>query len=152
MAQTGDDLFDLERFVTAQTDSYPRALAELRAGRKRSHWVWYILPQIQGLGYSPMSVRYAIASLAEAKAYVAHPVLGPRLRECVATMNAHSGLSAIDILGGIDAQKFHSCVTLFAHAAASGSVFHEALTRYFDGAEDAGTLAILAGQNDGHRR
>jgi uncharacterized protein (DUF1810 family) len=106
-----DDPYDLGRFLEAQEASYQHALSELRAGQKRSHWSWYILPQVLGLGSSPLSVRFAIRSLAEAKAYLEHPVLGPRLRECVAAMNSHTGLSARQILGEIDAQKFRSCLT-----------------------------------------
>jgi uncharacterized protein (DUF1810 family) len=138
------DPFDLNRFLEAQQRSYERALSELRAGLKESHWSWYILPQVLGLGSSAMSTRYAIKSLAEAKAYLAHPVLGPRLRECVAAMNAHSGLSATQILGDVDAHKFRSCLTLFAIADASERSFAAALTKYFDGKPDPATLAILS--------
>ena len=138
------DPYDLERFVKAQEANYDEALAELRAGQKRTHWSWYVLPQIQGLGASPMSVRYAISGVEEARAYLRHPILGARLRESVATINAHKGLRAADILGAIDSQKFHSCVTLFAQVSAEGSPFHEALTRYFSGARDRNTLDKLA--------
>ena len=138
------DPFDLSRFVKAQAADYGQALAELRAGRKRTHWSWYVLPQLRGLGSSAMSVRYAISGLDEARAYLAHPVLGPRLRECVDAMNAHAGATAAAILGDIDARKFHSCVTLFAQVAEAGSPFHEALTRYFSGTRDPATLGLLA--------
>lgn len=136
---------DLERFVEAQEANYAQALAELRAGRKRSHWSWYVLPQLRGLGSSPMSMRYAIRSLAEAEAYLAHPLLGARLRACVAAMNAHTGLSASDILGAVDAQKFRSCLTLFKQVdQADTAVFTEALDKYFSGQQDEATLTLLA--------
>lgn len=143
MPRHDDDPFDLDRFVRAQAVNYADALAEMRAGRKVTHWSWYVLPQVRGLGSSAMAVRYAISGLAEAKAFLDHPVLGPRLAESVAAMNGHAGRSAASILGGIDAMKFHSCVTLFALAAGEGSVFHAALARFFDGIPDAATLAIL---------
>jgi uncharacterized protein (DUF1810 family) len=140
------DPFDLQRFVDAQEVSYLDALAELRAGKKRSHWSWYVLPQFAGLGSSAMSVRYAIRSLAEARAYLAHPVLGARLRECVAALNAHSGLSASQMLGEVDAQKLHSCLTLFARAGGAEPLFAAALDRFFSGRTDAATLALLSAQ------
>jgi uncharacterized protein (DUF1810 family) len=140
------DLFDLNRFVAAQAENYSEALAELRTGKKRTHWSWYVFPQIRGLGSSAMSVRYAIGSLAEAIAYIEHPVLGPRLRECVAALNAHQGASASAILGDIDAQKLRSCLTLFAKAVPSEGVFSAALNKYFGGNVDAATLAILTEQ------
>lgn len=145
MSKQPSDPFHLNRFVEAQEASYQQALSELRAGKKRSHWSWYILPQVRGLGSSPMSVRYAIGSLAEAKAYLEHPLLGTRLRECVAAMSMHQGVSAREVLGEIDAQKFRSCLTLFAQAG-SESVFAESLNKYFSGKPDAATLAILAGR------
>jgi len=141
-----NDPYDLNRFVEAQEASYQRALSELRAGKKQSHWSWYILPQIQGLGSSPMSTRYAIRSLEEATAYLEHPVLGARLRDCVAALNIHTGLSASEILGGIDARKFRSCLTLFSQTIGSESIFGEALNKYFFGKPDPATLAILASQ------
>ena len=144
MANRPTDPFDLERFLEAQETSYQQALSELRAGWKQTHWSWYILPQMLGLGSSPMSVRFAIRSLGEAKAYLEHPVLGSRLRECVAAINAHTGLSASQVLGETDAQKFRSCLTLFAQAAGSDSIFDEALNKYFSGKPDAATLVILA--------
>ncbi len=140
------DPFDLHRFVDAQASNYDAAISELRAGRKRTHWSWYVLPQIQGLGSSSMARRYAISGLAEARAYLAHPILGCRLRECVDAMNAHSGLSTEAILGEIDARKFHSCVTLFAEVAEPGSPFHVALATHFGGSRDAATLSVLAPQ------
>jgi uncharacterized protein (DUF1810 family) len=138
------DPYNLNRFVEAQAENYDDARAELRAGRKSTHWSWYVFPQIHGLGSSPMSVRYAIGSVAEAVAYLSHPVLGPRLRECVALMNSHRGRSANDVLGDIDAQKFKSCLTLFSRAAPSDSIFREAVNKHFSGELDARTLALLA--------
>ena len=138
------DRFDLERFVRAQAENYQEALAELRAGHKRTHWSWYVLPQIRGLGTSEMSVRYAISGTEEARAYLGHPVLGARLRECVAAINAHRSLSAVDILGPVDAQKLHSCLTLFATVSSDDSPFHLALDKYFSGRHDRATLDILA--------
>jgi len=137
------DPYDLNRFVEAQLSNYEDALAELRAGNKRSHWSWYVFPQVRGLGSSPMSVRYSINSKDEASAFLAHPVLGARLRECVSAMLAHRGLSASRILGDIDAQKFRSCLTLFAQAAPSEPLFDEALKKYFDGVPDSKTLSLL---------
>jgi uncharacterized protein (DUF1810 family) len=137
---------DLDRFVAAQSVNYDDALAELRAGAKRSHWSWYVFPQLQGLGSSPMSQRYAISGLAHARAFLGHPLLGPRLRECVAAMNAHAGRDAAAILGAVDARKFHSCLTLFAQVAPPGSPFHTGLDKYFAGSQDAATLALLARQ------
>lgn len=141
-----NDPFHLARFLEAQETSYRQALSELKAGRKQSHWSWFTLPQVLGLGSSPMSVRFAIRSLAEAKAYLEHPLLGARLRECVAAINTHPGLDAAQILGEIDARKFHSCLTLFAQADGSEPVFAEALERFFAGSPDTATLAILATQ------
>jgi uncharacterized protein (DUF1810 family) len=143
------DPHDLDRFVQAQATSYAQALAELRAGRKRSHWSWFVLPQAEGLGSSAMAARYAIRSLAEAKAYLDHPLLGPRLRECVAAMNAHRGTSARDILGDVDAMKFRSCLTLFARASPGEPLFAEALDRFYSGQPDEATLAILAREDAG---
>lgn len=143
------DPYDLDRFVDAQAQNYAEALAELRAGQKRTHWSWYVLPQIQGLGSSPMSVRFAISGSAEAKAYLSHPVLGGRLRESVAAINAHKGLSAADILGAVDAQKFHSCATLFAQVSTEGSPFHEALAKYFSSTPDRSTMNMIARQAKG---
>lgn len=147
MPATPPDPYDLQRFVEAQEGSYAQALAELLAGRKRTHWIWYILPQIEGLGTSAMSRRYAIGSLAEARAYLEHPVLGARLRECVTAVNAHEGISAVDIFGSVDAAKFRSCCTLFAEVAGTEKVFAAALNRYFAGKPDPATLAILAARH-----
>jgi uncharacterized protein (DUF1810 family) len=137
------DPFDLERFVDAQASVYARALNELRAGRKESHWMWFIFPQIAGLGASAMAQRYAISSLNEAAAYLRHPVLGPRLMECANVMLETQGRTAREILGPIDEMKFRSSMTLFAWAAPGESLFAECLTKYFGGEADPATLAKL---------
>ena len=137
------DPFNLDRFLKAQQHDYERALAELRAGRKETHWIWYVLPQLRGLGLSSMANFYGIASRQEAEAYLAHPVLGARLKECVSAINALEGRSAVDVLGLIDAAKFRSCVTLFAAVQPEEPVFQEALRKYFVGAPDRKTLALL---------
>jgi uncharacterized protein (DUF1810 family) len=131
---------DLQRFVDAQNPIYERVLDELRAGRKTSHWMWFIFPQIAGLGSSPASVKYSLAGLDEARAYLDHPVLGARLRECTQLVADHSGLSAFDIFGGIDALKLHSSMTLFAHADPEDPLFKTVLDRYFDAQADPNTL------------
>lgn len=138
------DPYDLGRYVAAQDTggTYDRALAELRAGRKTTHWMWFVFPQIAGLGASPMAVRYAVGSVAEARAYLAHPVLGPRLTACVAAMNGHQGKSAREILGSPDDMKFRSCLTLFI-AAGGGEAFEAALAKYYGGEADPATLARL---------
>lgn len=132
------DTFDLSHFVEAQSGSYGTALAEIRAGAKRSHWMWYIFPQLAGLGHSAMAERFAIESLAMAKAYLAHPVLGARLRECV---EALTGASAEQVFGTVDAMKLRSSLTLFA-AAGGGAPFEATLARWF-GSPDPRTLALL---------
>lgn len=137
------DPYDLQRFVEAQRRVYAQALAELRAGRKRSHWIWYVLPQIGGLGFSSMSVRYAISSLDEARAYLAHDVLGPRLLECVSALNALPTNDAVGVLGHTDALKLRSCLTLFHAAAPTEAVFRVALDKFFAGGTDDGTMARL---------
>jgi uncharacterized protein (DUF1810 family) len=136
---------DLQRFVEAQDSggTYERALAELRAGHKASHWMWFVFPQIAGLGQSEMSRRYAISDLEEARAYGDHPVLGSRLRECCQALLSHRGKPAEQILGGIDAVKLRSSMTLFARAQPEAQVFAEVLERYFDGEADAATDARL---------
>ena len=139
-----DDPFDLQRFVAAQAGAYPEALAELRRGRKTSHWIWFVLPQLHGLGFSSMSRRYGITGLAEARAYLAHPVLGPRLLECIDALRAHPGATAGSMLGGIDAMKFHSCLTLFARAAPDAAPFADGLQRFYGGRPDPNTDALLA--------
>jgi uncharacterized protein (DUF1810 family) len=136
--------FDLARFVSAQEESYPRALAELRHGRKESHWMWFIFPQIAGLGASPMARFYAIASAGEARAYLDHPLLGPRLRAATEAMLAHRGESAEDILGSVDALKFRSSMTLFDAVADAPEPFATALTFFHAGRKDQATLALLA--------
>jgi uncharacterized protein (DUF1810 family) len=140
-----DDPFDLERFVEAQDTgaTYDHALEELRRGHKTSHWMWFVFPQIAGLGQSPMSRRYAIASLDEARAYLRHPVLGPRLLECERVVAAASAPSAEAILGGIDAVKLRSCTTLFLRAAPDEPLFQQVLDRYFNGEPDAATDRLL---------
>ena len=136
---------NLERFLAAQDPVLDQVRAELAAGRKRSHWMWFVFPQLRGLGQSAMAQQYGLASLAEARAYLAHPVLGKRLRDCTALVNAVQGRSAEEILGGVDALKFRSCMTLFAAAEPGDSVFRTALDRYYGGAEDPRTLALLQG-------
>jgi uncharacterized protein (DUF1810 family) len=140
-----DDPFDLGRFEEAQDGVYGQALGELRAGKKRSHWMWFVFPQIAGLGSSPMAQTYAIGSLEEARAYLAHPVLGQRLVECVQATNAVTGRSAGDIFGYPDQLKFHSSVTLFLLAAAGDAKapFQRALDTYFGGKGDGVTLNKL---------
>jgi uncharacterized protein (DUF1810 family) len=135
---------DLTRFVDAQRAVYATVLAELRQGRKASHWMWFIFPQVQGLGSSPMAQRYAIGSLDEARAYLAHPVLGPRLLECCSLVLGAQRSSAEDLFGSIDARKLRSSMTLFHRAAPIEPVFRHVLDRYFDGAADAATDERLA--------
>ncbi len=143
MTREGEDQFHLSRFVEAQAKDYSVALAELRAGRKHTHWIWYVLPQLRGLGSSSMATYYGIGSLQEAEAYLAHPVLGQRLRECVAAMNGLEGLSAVQVLGPIDAAKFRSCVTLFNVVDPKDPDFGEALKKYFANIPDEATLALV---------
>jgi uncharacterized protein (DUF1810 family) len=140
------DTYDLERFVDAQEagGTYAQALAELRRGRKTSHWMWFVFPQVAGLGMSPTSRRYAIASLDEAKAYLAHPVLGPRLLECSRVLTELPSHDALAIFGVIDAMKLRSSMTLFMRAAPDVDLFGRVLDRYFDGAPDARTDELLA--------
>jgi len=131
--------YDLDRFLVAQESSYDGALGELRRGRKVGHWIWFIFPQIAGLGRSAMSQRFAIASIDEARAYLAQPVLGARLRECARTLLAIEGRTAEEILGPIDAVKVRSCMTLFHRAAPDEDVFAQVLDRYYDRLADAST-------------
>ena len=140
-----DDPHDLDRFVAAQRDAYGTALAELRAGAKRSHWMWFVFPQIAGLGRSPMAQRYAIRSLAEARAYLAHPLLGRRLRTCTQAANGHPELTALTLFGSPDDAKFRSSMTLFGQADPNEPVFREALAMFFDGRPDPRTLEALGG-------
>ncbi len=136
--------YDLERFVAAQEGIYRGVLTELRSGRKASHWMWFIFPQIAGLGRSSMSERYSIASLDEARAYLAHPVLGPRLRECAAILLATNGRSAAEILGSLDALKLRSSMTLFHRAAPDEALFRQVLDRFYGGVPDPATDALIA--------
>ena len=138
-----DHLDHLDRFVSAQQRDYAQALAELVAGRKRTHWIWYVLPQLRGLGHSPMAREYGIAGRTEAKAYLAHSVLGPRLLECVQAILAHADRSAVEILGDVDAMKFRSCLTLFAEVAPAEPLFGAALDAFYDGERDEATLRLL---------
>lgn len=137
-----DDPFDLARFVAAQEDSYATALAELRSGRKRSHWMWYIFPQIAGLGHSAMAVRYAIGGLDEARAYLAHPILGPRLVEVTQAVLDGPEDDPVAMMGSIDAAKLRSSLTLFREAG-GGAPFARALDRFFGGQADPATLERL---------
>jgi uncharacterized protein (DUF1810 family) len=137
------DPYDLSRFVQAQEQVYPYALAEIRSGRKRSHWMWFIFPQYDGLGFSSISRRYAIKSIAEAEAYLRHPVLGPRLVECAEAVVGVEGRSASEIFGSPDDLKLRSCATLFASVSPAGSVFEKLLDKYFQGDRDDKTLRLL---------
>jgi uncharacterized protein (DUF1810 family) len=140
-----DDRYDLQRFVAAQDSggSYDQAAAELRRGRKTSHWMWFVFPQVAGLGRSPVSRLYAISGLAEAKAYLAHPVLGSRLVECAAIVAGLSGRTAEQIFGGIDALKLRSSMTLFQRAAPDEPVFRQVLDQYFGGKPDPATEQLI---------
>jgi uncharacterized protein (DUF1810 family) len=137
-----DDPFDLQRFVDAQAPVIDQVRAELGRGRKTTHWMWFIFPQIAGLGFSAMAHRYAIRSLHEAAAYLAHPALGPRLLECTRLVNAVAATPIGRIFGSPDDMKFHACMTLFERADGAGSEFGEALERYFGGARHARTLEL----------
>ena len=139
----GDDPYRLQRFVDAQRDIYQQALGEIREGRKHSHWMWFVFPQLRGLGVSATSQRYAIGSLAEARAYLHHPLLGPRLIECCEAVLA-SAATAHEIFGSPDDVKLRSCATLFAAAAPGVRVFEQLLMHKFAGQRDARTLALLA--------
>jgi uncharacterized protein (DUF1810 family) len=136
------DTYHLQRFVDAQASCFAQVRAELAAGQKRTHWMWFVFPQMKGLGSSPMAARYAISGFDEAKAYLAHPVLGERLRHCTALVNAVEGRSIDDIFGYPDDLKFHSSVTLFAQAG-DDEVFAAALRKYFNGAPDQATINLL---------
>ena len=137
--------FDLDRFVFAQADIYSQALAELRAGRKQSHWMWFVFPQIAGLGRSPTAMFYAIASAAEARAYLAHPLLGSRLAECTSAILAHRDRSAEAIFGPVDAMKLKSSMTLFEAVAGDPAPFASVLDTFFDAERDPATLKLLDG-------
>jgi len=137
------DPYDLGRFVQAQAKDYELALNEITSGQKRSHWMWYIFPQIDGLGFSPTAKFYSIKSLAEARAYLGHPVLGPRLVACVEAALGVQGRTALDIFGWPDELKLKSCATLFACVSPTGSVFERLLDKYFLGKRDDQTLRLL---------
>ena len=134
---------DLDRFVRAQEDDYEQALAEIRGGRKRTHWMWYIFPQIDGLAFSPTSRHFAIKSLDEARAYLDHPILGPRLVECAEAALRVEGRTASEIFGSPDDLKLRSCATLFACVSPPGSVFDRLLGKYYRGGRDGKTLQLL---------
>jgi uncharacterized protein (DUF1810 family) len=138
-----DTDFDLDRFVDAQDPVYGAVLDELRSGRKRSHWMWFIFPQVAGLGSSAMAQKYAISSTDEAAAYLAHPVLGPRLRECAGLVAAVDDKAIEEIFDDPDDRKFHSSMTLFADVAPDEAVFQECLDKYFDGKPDPATMERL---------
>jgi uncharacterized protein (DUF1810 family) len=142
-AEPAGSLEGLARFVEAQQGSHSQALAELRAGCKQTHWIWYVLPQLRGLGRSELARRYGIADREEAAAYMAHPVLGPRLVECVQATLAHRDRSAVEILGEVDALKYRSCLTLFSQVSAGEGCFDEALTVFYAGQPDIETLRLL---------
>jgi uncharacterized protein (DUF1810 family) len=138
-----DDPYDLSRFLQGQQPIYGLALSELRSGRKQSHWMWFVFPQFVGLGSSPTSRHYAIKTLAEAEAYLEHPVLGPRLTECAEALLSVKAGSAADIFGSPDDLKLRSSATLFAHVSPTGSVFERVLARYFPDGPDQRTLRLL---------
>jgi uncharacterized protein (DUF1810 family) len=137
--------FDLERFVRAQDDggTYEAAVAELRSGRKRSHWMWFVFPQVAGLGSSPVAQQFALSGLDEARAYLAHPVLGPRLVEAARALTGLAGDDPVAVLGPVDALKLRSSMTLFAHAAGGEPVFADVLAQYYGRAEDPATLSRI---------
>jgi uncharacterized protein (DUF1810 family) len=137
------DAFNLDRFISAQSAVYPQVLAELRLGRKRSHWIWFIFPQMKGLGRSAQSEYYSIGSLAEASAYARHPLLGARLDECTQLVNRVEGRTIGEIFGSPDDLKFRSSMTLFNRAAEDATAFNQALAKYFQGEGDSLTLKLL---------
>jgi uncharacterized protein (DUF1810 family) len=141
---TPSDPYALERFVRAQDDDYDRALAEIRRGCKQTHWMWYVFPQFEGLGISATSSHYAVKSVAEARAFLAHPVLGPRLLACAEAVLGLDGRTVMDIFGYPDNLKLQSCATLFAGVSPADSVFHRLIEKYFDGEPDARTLRLIA--------
>ncbi|NOU09874.1 MAG: DUF1810 domain-containing protein [Nitrospira sp.] len=141
------DAYNLQRFLDAQEGVYDTVLSELRAGRKSSHWIWFIFPQIPGLGHSAMAQQFAITSLDEAKAYLRHPILGPRLRACTQLVLEMNGRGTEEIFGYPDQLKFRSCMTLFLTAATDNTIFNDALLKFFDGQPDQLTLDLLAQQS-----
>ncbi len=143
MKQPPDDAFDPGRFLEAQAGTYAQALQELHAGQKRSHWMWFVFPQFDGLGMSATSRHFAIRSLEESRAYLHHPVLGPRLVECTKAVNALAGRTVHEIFGSPDDMKFRSSMTLFERVSEAGSVFAVALEKYFAGQRDARTLELV---------
>lgn len=144
-----DDPYDLDRFVQAQEGDYERALSEIASGRKRSHWMWYIFPQYEGLGFSSTSRRYAIKSVKEAEAYLKHPVLGPRLAECAAAALRVEGRSASEIFGFPDDMKLRSSATLFASVSPPGSVYSQLLEKFFHGQPDKKTFDLIGQTRQG---
>lgn len=144
---TSSDPFQLERFVTAQAHDYTGALAEIRSGRKRSHWMWYVFPQFAGLGSSPTSQHFAIQSVAEARAYLGHPILGPRLREAAQAALEVEGRTAQELFGSPDDLKLRSCATLFAAVLPGDSVFQRLLDQYFAGEPDPRTVRLITDAN-----
>lgn len=142
-ASNADDPHDLNRFLQAQNRDYERALSEVKSGRKRSHWMWYIFPQFDGLAFSSTSKHYAIKSVAEAEAYLSHPILGPRLLQCIEAVLGVDGRSAHEIFGSPDDLKLRSCATLFAFVSPTGSVFEQMLDKFFQGDRDPKTLDLL---------
>ena len=144
-----DDPYDLARFVRAQESVYEEVLSEIRSGKKRTHWMWYIFPQVGGLAFSSTSQRYAIKSVAEAKAYLDHPILGPRLLECAEAVVQVDGRSAMDIFGSPDDLKLRSCATLFASVSPPDSVFDRLLRKYYRGGRDGKTLQLLGIASEG---
>jgi uncharacterized protein (DUF1810 family) len=141
------DPYDLARFVEAQEHEYVQALSEMRSGQKRSHWMWYVFPQFEGLGFSSTSRRYAIKSVSEAEAYLRHPILGPRLLESAQAILGVDGRSALEVFGSPDNMKLRSSATLFASVSPAGSVFEQLLDRYFGGKPDDKTLRLLEQQS-----
>ena len=138
-----EDPYELQRFLDAQADTYQQALSEIRSGRKSSHWMWFVFPQVQGLSASTISRRFGISGLGEARAYLAHPTLGPRLVEIAEAVLDVGATSAHDIFGSPDDMKLKSCATLFATISPPGSVFERVLSQYFDGERDQRTLQLL---------
>lgn len=141
--RSADDPYDLTRFVRAQENVYEQVLSEIRGGKKRTHWMWYIFPQIDGLAFSSTSQHYSIKSVAEAQAYLDHPILGPRLRECAEAVIRVNGRSALEIFGAPDDLKLRSCATLFACVSPRDSVFDRLLRKYYRGERDGKTLQLL---------